>query len=473
MKGIIVAKNSESSVLLLSDGTFKTVKTLEGFEVGMVLMVNDAQRPRSYYWKKIASMAASVIVVAFIGLGTFLWSTPAQFINIDINPSVELSVNYFDRIISVNPMNEDGQKLVESVSVQACRYESGIELVISTAQEMGYLNDEEDVLISISSSDQKRVEKAKNDIIEKVSPSMEILTFDTEQREQSIQKGISPGRENIIEKVIEIGTDIDKEELTEKPVKELMKIIKENKKTEQEEEKGAKENNKKRNDNSADKQDEKNKNNVGNDERDKPDKGKDSSNKPEKGNANNDKPGKGNDNNNKPGKENDNSDKPDKRNDKSKNQGKGNDNSEKPGKGIDKIINLFRVNNNKEKPDKENDKTVNPGKGNDNSDKPGKGNENDNKPGKNEDNSDKPGKGNNNDNKPGKGSDNNNKSSKGNDNFNESGKENDNSVKPGKGNDKKVNPNKGNNNSNKPDKGNDKKVIIRSVQSEQQQRQTR
>jgi hypothetical protein len=38
MKGIIVAKNSESSVLLLSDGTFKTVKTLEGFEVGMVLM---------------------------------------------------------------------------------------------------------------------------------------------------------------------------------------------------------------------------------------------------------------------------------------------------------------------------------------------------------------------------------------------------------------------------------------------------
>lgn len=86
---------------------------------------------------------------------------------------------------------------------------------------------------------------------------MEILTFDTEQREQSIQKGISPGRENIIEKVIEIGTDIDKEELTEKPVKELMKIIKENKKTEQEEEKGAKENNKKRNDNSADKQDEK------------------------------------------------------------------------------------------------------------------------------------------------------------------------------------------------------------------------
>ena len=204
MKGIIVAKNSESSVLLLSDGTFKTVKTSDNFEVGMVLQVNDALRTRGYYLKKIAHMAASVLVVAFIGLGAFLWSTPVQYINIDINPSVELSVNYFDRIISVNPMNEDGQKLVESVSVQARRYANGIGLVINTAHEMGYLNDEEDVLISISSSDPKRVEKAKNDIKEKVSPSVEILTFDTQERDQSIQKGISPGKNNIIEKASSI-----------------------------------------------------------------------------------------------------------------------------------------------------------------------------------------------------------------------------------------------------------------------------
>jgi len=425
MKGIIVAKNNETSVLLLSDGTFKTVKTAEGFEVGMVLFVNDVLRPRSYYWKKIAYMAASVVLVVFIGLGAFAWSTPIQFIDIDINPSVELSVNYFDRIISVNALNEDGKKLMESVNVQAHRYESGIELVISTAQNMGYINDEEDVLISISSSNPKRVEKAQNDIREKVSPSVEILTFDTQQREQSIQKGISPGKDNIIEKVIEIGTDIDKEELTKKPVKELMKIIRENKKSEQEEKKEEKENDK---DNKKDKKSDKNKPGKGNEKAVNLVIENGSGAKPGKDNGKLVNLGKGSENSGKPGKEKDKKVKPDKENDDSDKPGKGNDDKkqgkkidDKSGKGDEKIIKPVDRDENIDKPGE--DKKVKPDKKNDDSDKPGKGND-DKKQGKKID--DKPGKGDEKTIKPGNRDKNN--------------------DKPGKEKDKKVRPDKGKNN---------------------------
>ena len=349
MKGIIVAKNDETSVLLLSDGTFKTVKTSEGFEVGMVLFVNDALRPRSYYWKKVAYLAASVVLVAFIGLGAFAWSTPVKFIDIDINPSLELSVNYFDRIISVNALNEDGKKLIESVSVQARRYESGIELMINTAQNMGYINDEEDVLISISSSDPKRVEKAQNDIREKVSPSVEILTFDTQQREQSIQKGITPGRDNIVEKVVEIGTDIDKEELTQKPVKELMKIIKENRKTEQEEKKEDKENKK---DNKKDKNKNENSGKTVNES--------DKSINLGIEDGSGGKPSKGNDKKPGPGKDNENSDKPGKDNNKKEKPGKDNEDSDKPGKGNEKNNKSGKESKNSGKPDKDGNKAEKP-----------------------------------------------------------------------------------------------------------------
>jgi hypothetical protein len=155
-------------------------------------------------------------------------------------------------------------------------------------------------------------------------------------------------------------------------------------------------------------------------------------NKPGKNEDNSDKPGKGNNNDNKPGKGSDNNNKSSKGNDNFNESGKENDNSVKPGKGNDKKVNPNKENKNDDKPESK-DKKVNPGKESDNSDKPGKGKEKNNK----------------------------------------QGNENNNSDKPDKGNDKTVNPNKGNNNSNKPDKGNDKKVIIRSVQSEQQQRQTR
>ena len=465
MKGIIVAKNNETSVLLLSDGTFKTVKTAEGFEVGMVLFVNDVLRPRSYYWKKIAYMAASVVLVVFIGLGAFAWSTPIQFIDIDINPSVELSVNYFDRIISVNALNEDGKKLMESVNVQAHRYESGIELVISTAQNMGYINDEEDVLISISSSNPKRIEKAQNDIREKVSPSVEILTFDTQQREQSIQKGISPGKDNIIEKVIEIGTDIDKEELTKKPVKELMKIIRENKKSEQEEKKEEKENDK---DNKKDKKS----------DNDKPGKGNEkavnlviengSGAKPGKDNGKLVNLGKGSENSGKPGKEKDKKVKPDKENDDSDKPGKGNDDKkqgkkidDKSGKGDEKIIkpvdrdeNIDKPGEDKKvKPDKKNDDSDKPSKGNDdkkqgnkNDDKPGKGDEKTIKPGNRDKNNDKPGKEKDKKIEPDKGNDNSDKPGKDNGKTIKPGNRNENNDKPGKEKDKKVRPDKGKNN---------------------------
>ena len=459
MKGIIVAKNNETSVLLLSDGTFKTVKTAEGFEVGMVLFVNDVLRPRSYYWKKIAYMAASVVLVVFIGLGAFAWSTPIQFIDIDINPSVELSVNYFDRIISVNALNEDGKKLMESVNVQAHRYESGIELVISTAQNMGYINDEEDVLISISSSNPKRIEKAQNDIREKVSPSVEILTFDTQQREQSIQKGISPGKDNIIEKVIEIGTDIDKEELTKKPVKELMKIIRENKKSEQEEKKEEKENDK---DNKKDKKS----------DNDKPGKGNEkavnlviengSGAKPGKDNGKLVNLGKGSENSGKPGKEKDKKVKPDKENDDSDKPGKGNDDKkqgkkidDKSGKGDEKIIKPVDRDENIDKPGKEKDKKVKPDKKNDDSDKPGKGND-DKKQGKKID--DKSGKGDEKIIKPVDRDENIDKPGKEKDKKIEPDKGNDNSDKPGKDNGKTIKPGNRNENNDKPGKEKDKKV---------------
>lgn len=230
MKGIVVEKNNEKAVLLLSDGTFKTVETSEELEIGSVLFINEVAQKRKYFGKRIGGMIAAVFIVVFMGSGVFAWAVPVQYINIDINPSVELSVNRFDRIIMVSSLNCDGRELVESVSLQAKRFESGIEIVMDEAKEKGYLEDEEDVLISISSSDEKRTEKTMSEIRENVSTSVEILTFDTDERNSAVDEGLSPGKKSIIEKVMESGTDLDTEELADASVKELMQKVKTNRK---------------------------------------------------------------------------------------------------------------------------------------------------------------------------------------------------------------------------------------------------
>ena len=45
--------------------------------------------------------------------GTWLYFTPTMEISVDINPSIELGVNRFDRVISVDGYNEDGQALAQ------------------------------------------------------------------------------------------------------------------------------------------------------------------------------------------------------------------------------------------------------------------------------------------------------------------------------------------------------------------------
>ena len=57
--------------------------------------------------RKFAAAAVCSLAV-FIGGGSWLFFTPTAFISVDVNPSLELGINRFDRIVSVTGYNEDG-----------------------------------------------------------------------------------------------------------------------------------------------------------------------------------------------------------------------------------------------------------------------------------------------------------------------------------------------------------------------------
>ncbi|NLY18052.1 MAG: hypothetical protein GX045_03665, partial [Clostridiaceae bacterium] len=229
MKGIIIEKNTDNSVLLLSDGSVITVKYAPNFDIGSVVSVNDVIRTSTFYIKKIASMVASILIIMFIGMGIYVWKKPVQYICIDINPSVELSVNCFNRIISINSLNDEGWELIKAISVKADRYENGISKIISKAKELGYIKEEGDILISISSNNMKLNERVQATILERVTDNVEVMTFDTKEYIKSAENGLSPGKRAIIEMVLESESYAKKEDLVDAPVKELIQKWNENK----------------------------------------------------------------------------------------------------------------------------------------------------------------------------------------------------------------------------------------------------
>ena len=52
-----------------------------------------------------------------IGGGYWLWQTPVLAISIDINPSIELTVNRFNRVLDVEGYNEAGAQLADTLDV--------------------------------------------------------------------------------------------------------------------------------------------------------------------------------------------------------------------------------------------------------------------------------------------------------------------------------------------------------------------
>ena len=75
--------------------------------------------------------AAACACLLFLLLGGgWLYFTPTAEISMDINPSIELSVNRFDRVIAVTAFNEDGQELSRELDVKYKDYAQALDQVL-------------------------------------------------------------------------------------------------------------------------------------------------------------------------------------------------------------------------------------------------------------------------------------------------------------------------------------------------------
>ena len=73
------------------------------------------QTRRRTHWRPAL---ASLCLLLMLALGSYwLFLIPTAFISIDLNPSLELSINRFDRVIAVQGYNDEGQAIADSLQL--------------------------------------------------------------------------------------------------------------------------------------------------------------------------------------------------------------------------------------------------------------------------------------------------------------------------------------------------------------------
>lgn len=111
---------------------------------------NRRRRPVGY----LAAVAACLVLL-LAGLGGYhYYFTPTTYLSVDINPSLELGINRFDRVVSVKAWNEDGQALADSLELNLLDYREALERLVACEDIAGRLAAGELLSITVAGEDE-------------------------------------------------------------------------------------------------------------------------------------------------------------------------------------------------------------------------------------------------------------------------------------------------------------------------------
>jgi len=110
---------------------------------------------RNLFWKLATGVLSLVLVVmAVLGVvGNVNQTAQATTVSLDVNPSVEIILNRNNRVVKVNPLNDDGKIIVADMDFNGCQLKVAVNALIGSMIRSGYLSkDANSVLVSVDSN---------------------------------------------------------------------------------------------------------------------------------------------------------------------------------------------------------------------------------------------------------------------------------------------------------------------------------
>ena len=188
--------------------------------------------------KKIALALSIGVILSLAGGGYAYAKTPVAYVSMDINPSVELGVNAFEKVVSVEAYNEDGEKILEGTNLANADVDDAVSTVILNAISEGYIKEDGLSVIEITTSTDKekiatQLDESLKDVVyetldnNNVEAEVEIQKVALARRSEARKLGITPGKLNIIQKLQELDPTINVEDYKGSSVKDIQKKTKE------------------------------------------------------------------------------------------------------------------------------------------------------------------------------------------------------------------------------------------------------
>ena len=190
MRGIVMEIKGGRCVILKKDGTFAEIRN-RNYAVGQEVSASNPSVG------KALSAAACLAVICTAAFGYHLYYTPASYVYMDINPSVRLDLNCFERVIDVVPLNKDAEVLLSNLTIRKGTAEDCMNTIVSACQEQNYLNETNtDIEVSVRTDSAKLETKVETVSAAIGEEQLEVSVFqmNEEENDSAMEHHISARR---------------------------------------------------------------------------------------------------------------------------------------------------------------------------------------------------------------------------------------------------------------------------------------
>jgi hypothetical protein len=194
----------------------------------------ESNRSRKFNFGWLFAMGLALVL--FVS-GLQWVNTSASYIAVDINPSIILTTNPWDKVVEVEALNEDAETLLVNLELIGLQVDEAIELIIAEATEMGYIDllaEGEVAMVTAYNRDrvdEKLSEKIRDrvqDRLEKREMAVNVVGHEAvaEQKELANELGVTLGKVLFVQKMMERYPELGGDELYTMSIKDIMIKIK-------------------------------------------------------------------------------------------------------------------------------------------------------------------------------------------------------------------------------------------------------
>ncbi|MDO4442381.1 MAG: hypothetical protein Q4B69_00705 [Slackia sp.] len=179
--------------------------------------------------RRVVAVAAACAAVAAVGAGGYAYAmAPVAHVGIDVNPSFELSINRFDRVVEARAVDEEAAALLAGVDIEGMPCDEAME---SLALACGaYTGEGASIEVGVACDDEARcraIESSALRCFEGDGSPVHCGRLSDEQRRAATKAGMGMGRYRVYEMLVDAGVPLSQEDAASMPMAQLRALAEE------------------------------------------------------------------------------------------------------------------------------------------------------------------------------------------------------------------------------------------------------